>query len=137
MLAQLPDWCSALHSKPCPGACCRFDAPRFFAECRRVLKPTGALAVFSYIPLQIHFPGSAAASEVLQRRVCGLLRLRGFDSSRLQAGIIRAWRWRTTGGDSHVAASAASHLCDSCAHHIHASLSFQQLPPSAALAAAP
>ncbi|PRW58426.1 Nudix hydrolase chloroplastic [Chlorella sorokiniana] len=44
-----------------------FDAPRFYAECRRVLKPTGALAVFSYIPLEIHFPGNQAASEVLQK----------------------------------------------------------------------
>ncbi|KAI7840060.1 hypothetical protein COHA_006191 [Chlorella ohadii] len=44
-----------------------FDAPRFYAECRRALKPTGALAVFSYIPLQIHFPGNKAASEVLQK----------------------------------------------------------------------
>lgn len=49
------------------GICCRFDAPRFYAECRRVLKPSGALAVFSYIPLEIHFTSSRAASEVLQK----------------------------------------------------------------------
>lgn len=49
------------------AACRRFDAPRFYRECRRVLMPAGALAVFSYIPLQIGFPSSKAASEVLQK----------------------------------------------------------------------
>ena len=44
--------------------------PAFYRECRRVLRPHGALAVFSYIPLEIRFEGCPRATEALQ---CALL----------------------------------------------------------------
>lgn len=58
--------CPRLSTRPCTLCCCRLDAPAFFRECRRILKLSGALAVFSYIPLEIRFDGNAAASEVLK-----------------------------------------------------------------------
>lgn len=58
--------CWPQAKRPHLPAACRLDAPAFYRECRRILKPSGALAVFSYIPLGIAFPGSAAATELLR-----------------------------------------------------------------------
>lgn len=45
----------------------RFDVRKFYAEARRVLRPTGCLAAFGYVPLEIGFTGNAAATAVLRQ----------------------------------------------------------------------
>lgn len=73
-----------------------------------MLKPSGALAVFSYIPLEIRFTGSRAASEVLQRRGKG-----GWLWVAAPMRVAGVWTCSCCGPPAGVV------LCTRSAHHIH------------------
>ena len=54
---SFPSGCRLPTTLPPPSS--RFDIPSFYREARRILKPTGTLAAFSYSQFQLSHPGES------------------------------------------------------------------------------